>query len=182
MLGYTIERYYRGQQFRKKRALRAEALAEWQEYVDHHDPGAEYALEAIAFAYDGYEGEDDNRDNLIVIRDHEGRLLGALSYFTDWYDRHKFRVSRMGVVKRHCGLGTILVRELAKIAAEQKMGICVIPGHDSEGFYKKIGMRKRGRGFRPGDHAFSAEKTKRFARNDTGSHPEVHRTRYRCPS
>lgn len=98
---------------------------------DDSDSGVNHLISAI----------HDFRDNLIVIYDN-GVPVGAVSYY--YSKLQKFiEVDHLGVVKRKCGYGKLLMMEVFKIAVKYEKNVSLTSNADSNGFYESIGMHRK---------------------------------------
>lgn len=84
-------------------------------------------------------------EGLILIRSDDGRLRGALSYGTEPDGDGLLEVVRLGVNRKRRGLGTVLMREAARIAARRNIGLCAYSRPGSEAFFRALAMRQKGR-------------------------------------
>jgi len=108
------------------------AMREWAD-MPHSNAGADYA----------WDGIRDCEDDLLILESHEGKLLGALSFFVRREDNANIYVSRIGVILENHGYGKKLMHEVSKIAAIHGQGIVALPTEAGKHLFRSIGMHPR---------------------------------------
>lgn len=116
---------------KKRRALVKDAIDQW-DGIKYMDSGAECALDAVKHV----------ADHLLVMQEPTGALKGALSYNRESPGARTMRVSHIGVVEKRAGLGSLLMRRLAGIAADRGCGVRLYALDSAVPFFEGIGMRE----------------------------------------
>jgi GNAT superfamily N-acetyltransferase len=124
---------------KKRRALVKDAIDQW-DGVKYMDSGIECALDAVKQV----------ADHLLVVQEPRGALMGALSYNREYPGACTMRVSHIGVLEKRAGLGSLLMRRLAGIAADRGCGVRLYALDNAVPFFERIGMRER----RENSHTF----------------------------
>ena len=83
---------------------------------------------------------NDIRDYVILLYDND-ELMGVISYYMS--KKKYIEIDHLGVIKQHCGYGTILIQEVFKIAKNtDRYPVTVITNGYSDIFYEKMGMER----------------------------------------
>jgi len=109
---------------------------------------------------------------LKIAFDDDGNVIGAISYSNNYRGNDKTYISSLGSVKP--GVGTALVKEVAKDAASKNEGLELTSLAQSTGFYDKLGFTPTTEVAPSGDtkYVMEANKVRTFA-NDPNSYDKL---------
>jgi hypothetical protein len=94
-----------------------------------HDSGSDSILSALG----------DVRDYVIVLY-VKNNIMGAISYYMNKRTKN-VEIDHLGVIEQKCGYGTILIKEVFRIAKiHKKITVSVVTNGYSDGFYEKMNM------------------------------------------
>jgi N-acetylglutamate synthase-like GNAT family acetyltransferase len=118
-----------------KSKIRTKMAAEVREKYNMNDIGVDGIISAL----------NDFRDYVIVLFNDYMEILGAASYYLS--KKSYIEVDHIGVIDRHKGYGTILMKAIFKLAKEQnRYPVSLVSNGFSNDFYEKLGMIRINKG------------------------------------